>query len=314
MKKIILDVDTGIDDALSIIYAAYSDNIRLEGVTTGFGNVKVEQATQNTLKVIEACHVDYTIPVAMGADKPLYKEMPTPPNHIHGSNGIGDYTALPEPRQSVLEESAADFIIRKATEQVNEITIVCVGRMTNLAIAIRKDPSIVGKVKEVVFMGGTLKKPGNVTPWAEANIYGDPDAAQEVFESGIHLTMAGLDITTQVGFTEENLTTLKQKMQNKNDDLLAFVEHIISFGIDSSDKMGEGRHRLLHDPMAIGVVKDPDFVRTEDYYVYVENEGKYTSGATISDFRTKPKETNVAVCLEVDKERFINDFIDTVSS
>lgn len=314
MNKIILDVDTGIDDALSIIYAAHSDNIKLEGVTTGFGNVNVEQATQNTLKVIEACYTDYTIPVAMGADKPLYKEMSTPPAHIHGSNGVGDYTAFPEPKQKVLEESATDFMIRKVNKQVNDITIVCVGRMTNLALAIRKDPTIVEKVQKVVFMGGTLKRPGNVTPWAEANIYGDADAAHEVFESGIPLTMAGLDITTQVRFSEEHLTTLKQKMQGENDDLLAFVEHIINFGIDSSDKMGEGRHRLLHDPMAVGVVKEPDFVRTEDYYVYVENEGKYTSGATITDFRGKAEKPNVAVCLEVDKNRFINDFIETVSS
>ncbi|WP_040978466.1 nucleoside hydrolase [Oceanobacillus jeddahense] len=316
MKRIILDVDTGIDDALSIVYAIKSKEIKLEGITTGFGNVSAEQATLNTLQVIEAAQPDEEIPVAMGAKKPLYRSKPSPVVHVHGSNGIGDYK-FPYPKQEVEEENASDFIIRLLNENPHEITLVFVGRLTNLAIALKKDPTIIKKVKELVLMGGALKRPGNVTPWAEANIYGDPEAAKEVFGSGIPITMVGLDATTKADFREENLKELLEKMpegNSKEKQLKHFLTHIIQFGFDSSIKMGEGKQRLLHDPLAIGVVINDNFVKTEEFQVCIETEGTYTVGATLTDLRRPQTEVNTKVCLDVNRKDFFKHFIDTLSN
>lgn len=312
MKNVILDVDTGIDDALAIVYAIKSEKIHLEGITTGFGNVTNEQATLNTLQVIELAAPTYSIPVAMGAEKPLYRPKRPSVPHVHGFNGIGDYD-LPEPEQQAINEHAVDFIIRKVNENVNNLTLIFVGRLTNLALALKKDPSIVSKVKEVILMGGALKSAGNVTGWAEANIYGDPDAAQEVFESGLPLMMVGLDVTRKADFREEHLNLLMEKISPDNLELGTFLKHIITFGFDASEKMKEGRQRLLHDPLAVGVAINPEFVQTEEFYVYVENEGKYTDGATLADLRHPQSKTNASVCLELEREAFINHFIDTIA-
>jgi purine nucleosidase len=312
MKRVILDVDTGIDDALAIIYAIKSKDIHLEGITAGFGNVTNEQATMNTLNVIEIAEPGYSIPVAMGAEIPLYRPRPATVAHVHGQNGIGDYI-FPEPKQKALDEHAADFIVRKVNENVNELTLVFVGRLTNLALALKTDPSIAGKVKGLVLMGGALKTFGNVTGWAEANIYGDPDAAKEVFESGIPITMVGLDVTRKADFREEHLNILMDKMSHENEGLKSFIKHIVTFGFEASEKMEEGRQRLLHDPLAIGVVINPLFVQMENYHVVVENQGKYTTGATIADYRKPQTNTNTSVCLELKREEFLNHFINTIA-
>jgi purine nucleosidase len=312
MKKVILDVDTGIDDALAIIYAIKSKDIYLQGITTGFGNVSNEQATLNTLKVIDLAEPTYTIPVAMGAEKPLYRPKPGPVPHVHGHNGIGDYN-LPKPKQEALNEHAADFIIRQINEHINELTLIFVGRLTNLALALKKDPTIVDKVKGLVLMGGALKTSGNVTAWAEANIYGDPDAAQEVFESGINITMVGLDATKKANFQEEHLNDLMCKISPEKEHLKSFIKHIVSFGFEASEKVQEGRQRLLHDPLAVGVVINPGFVQLEDYYVYIENEGRYTTGATLADLRRPQSDKNASVCMGMNKKEFIDHFTDTLA-
>lgn len=313
MKRIILDVDTGIDDALAIIYAIKAKDLHIEGITTGFGNVSAEQATINTLKVVELANPNYHIPVAMGAKKPLFRPKPNPVTHVHGENGIGN-AILPEPKQQVLEEEAADFIVRMINENVYELTLVFVGRLTNLALALQKDPSIAHKVKGLVLMGGTLKTSGNVTPFAEANIYGDPEAASQVFMSGIPITMVGLDATKKANFQEEHLETLLGKLTSERETLKGFINQIVGFGFEASLKMNEGKQRLLHDPLAVGVVINPEFVVTGEYNIFIETEGKYTTGATLADFRKPQSETNASVCLDVNKEAFIKHFINTITN
>ncbi|WP_035351077.1 nucleoside hydrolase [Fictibacillus gelatini] len=314
-KKIILDVDTGIDDALAILYAVKSKEIQIEGITTVFGNVSADQATRNTLQVLELADANDNIPVAMGAKKPLFREWSGPVIHVHGQNGIGDYE-LPEPSLQPLEEHAADFIVRQVNEQPGELTLVFVARLTNLALALAKDPSIAGKVKGLVLMGGALKTFGNVTPIAEANIYGDPEAAHRVFESGIPITMVGLDVTRKAKFQEEHLKQLMDLASPENEKMIKFIEHIIRFGIEASVKMNEGKCRLMHDPLAVGVAIDPGLVKSENHYVYIETQSRLSAGATVADLRLSRKktETNAAVCVEVDHERFIEHFIQTVAS
>ncbi|MEH7236421.1 nucleoside hydrolase [Bacillus sp. JJ1562] len=313
VKRIILDVDTGIDDALAIIYAIKSKNIVIEGITTGFGNVSVEQATVNTLKMIDLAGPAYDIPVAMGAGKPLVREMRAPSVAIHGSDGLGGYD-LPETKRTPIEESAPNFIIRKINESINKLTLVFTGRLTNLAIALAKDPSIASKVERLVLMGGALKVPGNITEVAEANIHGDPEAAHRVFESGIPITMVGLDVTSNTKFGEAEFDLLMEKLTDKQQALKDFFYHVFKFSFEASNRLNEGKFRLMHDPLAVGVAEDSSIVATEDYYIYIETKGTLSMGATLADLRLPQTKTNASVCMKVNDQLFLNRYIDTIAS
>ncbi len=311
VKRIILDVDTGIDDALAIIFAIKSKKLRVEGITTGFGNVDLKQATVNTLKMIDLSDPTYDIPVAMGAEKPLFRKRREPSHQIHGVDGLGGYE-LPESIRIPIEEEAADFIIRKVSESPSEITLVFTGRLTNLAIALAKDPSIASKVERLVLMGGALKVPGNITAVSEANIHGDPEAAHRVFESGMPITMVGLDVTAKTKFSEIHFEKLMYRMSDEQTALRGFLDHIFKFSFEASDKLNEGKFRLMHDPLAVGVAEDPNLVTTEDHYIYIETKGELSSGATLADLRLPAEKTNASVCIEVKDEVFLHHYIDTI--
>lgn len=316
MKRIILDVDTGIDDALAIIYAMKADNIKVEGITTGFGNVYAETATLNTLKVIELVDPGTSIPVYQGAVKPLVRPALPPVSHIHGENGMGE-AELPGPKNKVQDQHAVDFMIETIHNHPGDITLVCVGRQTNLALALSKDPTIVDKVKDLIIMGGAVNVHGNAKPFTEGNISGDPEAAQNVFQAGFPLTMVGLDVTYEAGFTRDHMNLLSQKLKETGqDDLNDFISTIVDFGIRSSEKLQEGSHRLLHDPLAVGVARNPELVKTENLKVEVETKGQYTDGMTVAELRPslRGKDANVSACMQVDEDAFIHDFIETLAS
>jgi inosine-uridine nucleoside N-ribohydrolase len=310
--KMILDVDTGIDDSLALLLALKNEEIHLEGITTVFGNVSAEQATLNTLQVIELSEVKYEIPVAMGASGPLFGTWGGPVTYIHGGNGIGDYT-LPAPQRKALDEYAPDFLIRKIHEQPGEITLVFVGRMTNLAIALAKDPSIASKVKRLVLMGGTLRAPGNATPVSEANIWGDPEAAHRVFESGMPITMVGLDVTMKALIGPGDIERIKNESAAGNGKLVDFIEHILKFYFSAYEKHNGFYGSPLHDPLAVAVAVDPSLVTMEEHYVMIETKGHLSYGATLADLRHPQSVTNASVCMEVDSQRFINRFIQVLT-
>lgn len=303
----ILDVDTGIDDALALLFALKSENIRLEGITTVFGNVSLEQATRNTLQVVELAAAPYEIPVVMGADRPLLREWDGPVTSIHGDNGIGGYQ-LPEPKKVPLAEHAADFIVRKINENINDLTLVFVGRLTNLAIALAKDPTIAKKAR-LVLMGGAVRVPGNVTPVSEANIWGDPEAAHRVFESGIPIVMVGLDVTMKTILKEEHLLQLKAEAIEKNQPMVSFIQDIMHFYFAAYEKQNGFFGSPLHDPLAVGVAIDASLVKTEDLYVNIETKGVLSAGATLVDLRKAQTVTNASVCVSVDSQRFIDQLI-----
>jgi len=311
--KMILDVDTGIDDALALLLALKSKDVELVGITTVFGNVDVERATLNTLQVVELAGRAGEVPVAKGTDRPLFRTWDGPVPHIHGSNGIGGYE-LPMPSQRPIEESAADFIIRQTHEQPGEITLVFVGRLTNLAIALAKDPTIAKKAKRLVLMGGALRVPGNVTPVSEANIWGDPEAAHRVFESGMPITMVGLDVTMEAVWHGEHIRQLKEQAGPGLAKQVDFIENIVDFYFKAYEKQNGFYGSPLHDPLAVAVAFDPSFCETEDWYVQIETKGELSSGATIADFRRPPEKTNASVCVAVHRERFLEHFIRVLSS
>lgn len=312
VKHILLDVDTGVDDALALIFAVKSNKLHIEGVTTVFGNVDVKQATENTLRVLQLAQPRYDIPIAMGADAPLFRPRRENVTAIHGANGLAGYE-LPEARQTPVNERASDFIVRKVREQAHDITLVFTGRLTNLAVALAKDPSIAQKAK-LVLMGGAIKVPGNTTPVSEANIHGDPEAAHRVFESGIPITMVGLDVTGKAKFGEAHFQQLMNGFTDGQGELRAFLQHIFTFSFEASDRLNEGRYRLMHDPLALAVVEDTSLVEMEDYYVYIETKGQLSSGATLVDFRRPQSRTNASVCVQVHEEAFLQHYIRTVLS
>ena len=171
-SKMIIDADTGIDDALAILAALKSGKADIAGITTVFGNIPVEMATDNTLRLLKLAGFENAIPVSQGASRPLARgvEFAT---HVHGKNGIGD-VELPASSQTAVEEPADDFIVRTAAELGGELVIVSLGRLTNVARALRKDPELPSKVKHLYVMGGAVRVPGNVTQVAEANIWEIP--------------------------------------------------------------------------------------------------------------------------------------------
>jgi inosine-uridine nucleoside N-ribohydrolase len=314
ITKMILDVDTGIDDSLALLFALKSENIHLEGLTTVFGNVSAEQATRNTLSVVELSGVDYEIPVVMGATGPLFGVWGGTVDFIHGSNGIGNYV-LPEPKLKATGEFAPDFIVRKVNELPGEITLVFVGRMTNLAIALAKDPSIASKVKRLVIMGGTLRAPGNATPVAEANIWGDPEAAHRVFESGIPITMVGLDVTMKAVLRDADVRRFKELASAPGKEpLVNFVEAILKFYFNAYETHNGFKGMIpLHDPLAVAVAEDPSLVTTEEHYISIETKGHLSAGATLADLRGAPNVTNASVGVGVDRDRFVERFLQVLS-
>lgn len=308
MKPVILDVDTGIDDALAIAYAVRSPELHMLGITTCFGNCTVEEATRNTLVVLD--HLDSDVPVIAGAAKPLFRN-PLKGNttHIHGEDGIGN-TLVSPPKREPLSGDAAEFMVEQAKRQPGKVTIITVGTLTNLAIAIMRSPEIVGLVERVVIMGGAVTVHGNLTPSAEANIYADPEAAEYVFRSGIPITLVGLDVTMQTLLPREELPAWRER----NPRLGSFLADMTDFYIDAYKQFyPDIRGCALHDPLAVGVVIDPSFVQAKAMHVQVDLEGVLSLGRTIGDLRGKPAQApNMDVCLEVEADRFLQHFLSRV--
>lgn len=308
IKHVILDVDTGIDDAVAILYALKSPEIRVVGICTGFGNTDVVQATDNTLRLIQLANPGYEVPVAVGASGPLTRHWEEGPViHVHGNNGIGN-AELAASGQRPLDESAADFIIRQANERPGELILVTLGRLTNLAIALEKDPSISGKFKSVVMMGGTVSAPGNVTPVSEANFYGDPEAAALVFDSNLDLIVVGLDVTSKTLLTTQHLDLLDRYAPQENRTLVNYFKTSLSYYMSFYQRVN---HLIgacpVHDPLALLVAIDPSLVKMQTMKATIECNGTYTVGMVVTDRRAFPIfNRDIQFCVEVDANRALN--------
>jgi len=203
--RLILDTDPGVDDAMAILLALRSPELQVEAITPVAGNVPLEFTLPNALKLVEiAGRTD--VPVAGGARHPLVRKLVTG-EHVHGNNGLAG-VEFPEPKIKPVAESAPEMIRRIVKANPGEITVVAVGPLTNVALALRDDPGLAEKIKSIVIMGGSLSG-GNVTPAAEFNLYVDPEAARIVFDAGVPLTMVGLDVTRKVLFTDQRLKALE---------------------------------------------------------------------------------------------------------
>ncbi|MHC0038809.1 nucleoside hydrolase [Pseudoneobacillus sp. C159] len=302
MKKVIMDVDTGIDDALAIAYAIALPEIDLLGITTSYGMVPVEYSYRNTKEVIKS--LNQKIPVFKGSEKPLVRTKEYK-GKIHGIDGLGE-TLGPVTQTYESTKPAVDFIIEKVHEYENELTIVTTGPLTNLASAIQKAPEIVEKVGRIVSMGGAVSTPGNVTKFAEANIYIDPEAANLVLQSQLPITLVGLDVTRKTLLSKNEINKWRQKGTKTS----LFFAQFTEFYIESYKKVHpflEGC--ALHDPLAVGVAAFPEIVTTIPINLKVDLEGE-TRGRTTEDLnQINVNNSTTDVCLLVDEKRFREDFL-----
>ena len=263
-QKVIIDCDPGIDDAMAIILAIEYPKFEILGITTVFGNATAAQATENALRIVELSGKE--IPVYQGADRPLAIALGAPPYFVHGSDGLGNTDQAKSKRQ-VETISAAEFIVESINAHPNEVTIIAIGRQTNLAIALALDPSIAAKAKAVVLMGGALYVSGNVTPAAEANIFGDPHAADSVFRARWPVTMIGLDVTTKVIMNDQILEAVRKSNSRYGD----FIYEISRFYLDFHNEDLGGFY--VHDPSAVMFLIDSDIFNTRKGPVRVLTSG-----------------------------------------
>lgn len=305
MKKVIIDVDTGIDDAIGLLLAAKSGQADIVGITTVNGNTSLEQATINTTKVAKLLDRE-DIKIVQGASRPLLRE-PFFEVSVHGNDGIGG--ALQDMKVEIKDEGfAPDFIIEQAQLHKGELTIILLAPLTNMALAIRKEPRLKDWVKELVIMGGAVSCPGNITPTAEYNMYIDPEAAKIVLHAGIPITLVGLDVTRNTLLTEADITKMRSS------EISEFVKDSTVHYMNRHFELTGNRACAMHDPLAVGVALDKSLVRTERHFIDVETNSDLCDGQTICDFKNwTKKEPNVDVCLEVDSERFIATLVETLS-
>ncbi len=314
MKRIILDVDTGIDDAMAILLAINSPELEIEAITTVSGNVHVNKTSVNTLKVLEIAGVN-NIPVARGMSKPILRELKTA-EYVHGRDGLADLN-LPMPRLKLYPKHGVDVIIECAKEAQGDITLVTTGPLTNVAMAILKEPEIVDWVKEMVVMGGayglTPYGYGNASPVAEFNIWCDPEAAKIVFESEIPITAVGLDVTMDpsAALTLDHL----KELSSSNKPIPRFVAKL---GYFYTERLKETRV-YLHDPLTVAVAIDKSIVSTSKLPVAVEICGELTVGQTIIDRRKylstldNRRWSIVDICSKVDGTKFLKMFMERIA-
>ena len=307
-RKIVIDCDPGIDDAMAIVLAMQHSGFEVVGISTMFGNAYVDQATRNALTVVELS--GRTIPVYQGAAKPRRIAIEPPPDFVHGKEGLGN-TNHPPPKSRPQKKSAAQFLVDTARTFPGQITLVAVGRLTNLADAIKLDSRFTSNIREVVLMGGAFHVPGNVSPVAEANISGDPDAADIVLTAPWSVTMLALNTTTKVKLSDEILL----RIRDRNDRFGRFIWSITRFYMDFHKNVNrvEGGF-YVHDPSAIMFLIDPRLFTIRKGPVRVVTDGialgetimpAYDYQLELPPWRGRPE---VTTATDVDVKRFLETF------
>jgi inosine-uridine nucleoside N-ribohydrolase len=319
-RKIIIDTDPGTDDAMALMLALNSPELDVRAITVVPGNVTAQQGLENALRMASLAN-RCDIPVAAGAQHPLFQKLITA-EFWHGKNGLANIE-LPPTKCKVDSRFGPDLIIEMVHAAPHEITLVPIGPLTNIALAVEKDPSIVPLVKEVIIMGGSITG-GNVNASAEANIYNDPEAAQIVFQAGWPLTMVGLDVGDKTLFSQKYLDQLGQTHGPMND----FIYRIAHFLVDLSKQFGD-TGTPMYDPLAVGVAIDATLVKAPLMHVDVETRGDFTRGETVANRHglvernvlhgdrfiiegVDKVEPNAKVAVDVDADRFLQLFVSRI--
>ena len=323
-RKVIIDTDPGTDDAMAIMLALNSPEFDVRALTVVPGNVTAAQGLENAMKLVSLAN-RCDVAVAAGAQHPLFQKLVTA-EFWHGKNGLGN-VELPASKCKLDPRWAPDLIIEMVHANPHEITLIPIGPLTNIALALEKDPSIAPLVKEVVIMGGGITG-GNSNGAAEFNIYDDPEAAQVVFQAGWPLTMVGLDVCNKTRLTRKHMEALAKS----TGPISSFVYKLADYLVTLNERNGEDGTPMF-DPLAVGVALDPTLVHTEFLHVDVETRGQYTRGETVANRQGfVDKETwyhspngdhfvvdgiekvtpNVKVATEVNSEKFVAMFLSRI--
>jgi inosine-uridine nucleoside N-ribohydrolase len=313
----IIDCDPGHDDVMAILLGARVLDLR--GLTTVFGNVDLEQTTRNARQTLEFAGLT-EIPIVKGMAHPLVRDI-RHGAHVHGETGLDGPTLAP-PTVPLRDGLATDFLLQQSRE-VQNLTLVPIGPLTNIATALRLDPTLPQRVKEMSIMGGSLTS-GNATPTAEFNIWCDPEAAHVVFTSGIPIKMVGLNVTRQVMATPER----RAQIRSMNSVTSGHVADMLDFYGERYRVVSGLPGGAMHDPLAVAALVDPEIVRFEPMHVAVELRGTHTYGMTVCDARHLPaqdpaagrlgsprgEEPNAEVAVAVKADRFWEMFLDVLAT
>ena len=299
-KKCIIDTDLLGDDALAILLATKIHEVVL--ISAVSGRKPAKETAEDVTRILKLAERE-DIPVAIGADKPLnFREKIS--GCLYCDPAIKN---LPKGKNPILTRHAALEIIEIINNSTEKLNLIALGPLTNIAIAILADPGITYRIDQLIIMGGNAMVHGNVVPQAEYNIYADPEAAQIVFRSGLPIVMVGLDVTTKVLLDISHLKDVKPSL------IKNFVLDVLSRCIPYQHEVRKLPAFPMHDPLTVGVLFDPSFVKMKRFNVEVEVIGEFTRGATVVDFTgISQREPNAYVCLDVDSERFIKFFIENI--
>ena len=306
MKKtpIIIDVDTGIDDAVALVIALQSDKLDIRGITTVAGNQTIEKTTRNTLDVVEYFGRS-EIPVAKGYSQPLVKPQVIAA-YAHGESGLGT-AKLPLAKKQAEELDAVSFMRKTLEESAEKITLVPTGPLTNIAILLMSYPHLKEKIEKIVLMGGGAYE-GNSNPVAEFNIWADPEAAHVVFASGVQIVMCGLDVTMKAVVTLEDMYEIRDTGTKAGE----FCFEAFKFYYDMYKKNSRVNGCAVHDAVTMAYLTQPEIIKAKPACVQVDIDGKHTYAGTAADFRPwrDTSKDNALVCLDIDREAFAKLIVD----
>ncbi|MFI5358971.1 MAG: nucleoside hydrolase [Halanaerobiales bacterium] len=312
MKKlpIIIDCDPGHDDAIALLWALASPALEVKAVTTVAGNQSIEKVTDNAIKVLTKARV-YDIPVGQGYSRPLIGEL-NDGELIHGETGL-DGPQLPEKAFEKSELNSVELMIKTIEEAEEKITIVALGPLSNVARLLIIRPDLKERIQQISLMGGGTY--GNWTPAAEYNIWVDPEAAKIVFDSGLPIVMAGLDVTQKAYVTDEE----NERLKTQGNEVSVFVSELIEFYRQYHYEVEGFPGCTLHDPCAVAALVHPEIFVAEQCHVDIELSGKLTRGMTVIDrigylekiFKEK-EERQVKVLFDVDREKFVEYFLEAM--
>ena len=300
MKQVIFDTDIGIDDAMALLFLHFSHEAEILSIVCGYGNASIEHTTVNTLYMKKLFNID--VPVFKGASDPLGKKISEYPDFVHGTNGLGDID-IPEDLEQPESLGGAQAMVDSIRQNPGKITIVSVGRLTNVALALRLCPELPALVKEIIIMGGAFGfngHRGNVSPVAEANIAGDPKAADIVFTSGMPTTVVGLDVTMEVRMGQTYFDALRAKAGPAGE----FIYQISKCYLDFHERVHGQRNCPVHDPSAVAYLLRPEIFGTIDASVRVVTEGAAT-GQTICGEPADYAEIDAPALSKTSKNAFV---------
>jgi purine nucleosidase len=316
---VFVDVDTGVDDALALVYLLASADADVVGIASTGGNVAVDQVCANNLGLLELCRIT-GVPVSRGADAPLGGSPPVR-GDVHGANGLG-YADLPPTDRRLASYDSATAWVRAAHAFPGELIGVATAPLTNLALALRAEPALPTLLRRMVIMGGAYDYRGNTTPVAEWNIRVDPEAAAEVFAAWSRKAvgpqqlpvLCGLDLTRRVAMTPEHLARLTAAAgSNPANPLIRVIEDAMRFYFEAYHGLGHGYVAHLHDPLAAAVALDPQLIATQSATVDVELTGTLTRGMTVTDWLGRwGREPNAHIGIDVDPAVFFDRFIERI--